>query len=268
MKLSDGGIDVFYIDESHDRNVYVVTAVAIPLLRNIDSHWMIVWADYLEAAKAWRKSIFDEFRIPKTKELHGVKLASGRGGYNQGKYNFPKPKASSIYRGILQHLNWLPPESILTASVNRGTAIYGSDRLEGAMHILFQRMRKHCSANKRNAICFFDEGHPEYRKLYRKAQVFLPTGSMHGGWKDGKAANLPLDMFLKDANEKNSKLCFFTQIADMVAYSAFVKRKCELGQASDWQEKYNWHSVYDDVPKHVINQKVSFKPPRDGIVRS
>lgn len=33
MLLKKNGIDIFYIDESHDRHVFVVTAVCIPFLR-------------------------------------------------------------------------------------------------------------------------------------------------------------------------------------------------------------------------------------------
>ncbi len=32
MRLQEGGVDVFYIDESMDANVFAITAVSIPLL--------------------------------------------------------------------------------------------------------------------------------------------------------------------------------------------------------------------------------------------
>src|SRR3546814_8797361 len=54
MRLRDGGIDVFYIDESHDNKTYVVTALAVPFLRRIDNVWTITWASHFE--KADRKS--------------------------------------------------------------------------------------------------------------------------------------------------------------------------------------------------------------------
>ncbi|MFD0936398.1 hypothetical protein [Methylobacterium trifolii] len=67
------------------------------------------------------------------------------------------------------------------------------------MYKLFQRMRTQCERRNVNAIVFFDEGHPEYRKIYRQSQVYPATGSSIGAWKSGKSTqNLPLDMFFKD----------------------------------------------------------------------
>ncbi len=84
-------------------------------------------------------------------------------------------------------------------------------------------------------MTFFDQGHQEYRQLYRMAQVHLPTGSMLGSWGAKATKNMPLDMFVKDANEKNSKYCFFTQVADIIAYAAFLKIKGERNELADWQ---------------------------------
>ena len=69
-------MDIFYIDESNDKNDYVVSAVAIPFLRSVEGLWHIVWPDYFIKVKEWRKAISTEHNIPTAKELHGVKLAS------------------------------------------------------------------------------------------------------------------------------------------------------------------------------------------------
>src|ERR1700693_3009004 len=98
MNLRGGGIDIFYIDESNDAQIYVVTAVAIPFLRASKGLWQIVWPDYLEAAKGWRRKCRKQLGVPASKELHGLKLASGRGQYDRGKYRFSKPKAGAVYR--------------------------------------------------------------------------------------------------------------------------------------------------------------------------
>ena len=263
-----GGIDVFYIDESHDNRLYVVSALAIPLIRPTDAGMRIVWADYFEAMKIWRKEIADHVDIPKKRELHGVKLASGRGNFYKGRYNFSRAKASGAYRRILRSLTFLPEGAIMSASATRANPLYGNTRLSAAMYALFQRMRTQCAARRVNAIVFFDQGHPEYRKLYRQAQVFLPTGSRLGGWDGGAATrNMPLDMFFKDGNEKSSKECFFTQVADLIAYSAFLKRKHEEGQLTDWQSAYNLGNLYDEIPRDKINTLVYQRNPRDGIVR-
>jgi hypothetical protein len=175
-------MDIFYIDESNDKQTYIITAVAVPFLRTTGKVWQIVWPDYLDGAKDWRKRINDTVKIPKSKELHGVKLASGRGQFFKGKYQFDRPKAGSVYRQILSLVDFLPDGSVITVAAKRGgQALYGMTRLEAALHALFQRMRSQCNARDVNGLVFFDGGHDEYRKCYRRAQIFLPTGSQVAG---------------------------------------------------------------------------------------
>ncbi len=162
-------------------------------------------------------------------------------------------------------MDFLPDEGVMPVAATKGRLLYGHDRLEAAMYALFQRMRRKCVADNTNAITFFDQGHPEYRKLYRMAQVFLPTGSAMGGWKDSAHKNMPMDMFTKDANEKNSRHCFFTQAADLIAYAAFLKIKGEHQHLTDWQAEHGFNQIYESVPKAKINTKVGNATPRDGI---
>ena len=267
MLLKKNGIDVFYIDESHDRHVFVVTAVCIPFLRMVEGIWTITWPAQFDALRAWRRAAKANVDIPVTKELHGLKLLSGRGNFKHGKYNFDRPKASAIYRSLLQNIDFLPPASVMSVAAPRQYRIYGNERLEAAMYALFQRMRKKCEVGQVNALTFFDQGHPEYRKLYRQAQRYLPTGSKQGGWQGGGySKNLPLDMFFKDANEKDSKHCFFTQLADLIAYSAFLKIKGEQGDLTDWQINTNAGNIYDSVPRKFLNTNVSYNST-DAILR-
>jgi hypothetical protein len=270
MRLRSGGIDIFYIDESNDSQTYVVTAVAIPFLRRTEGVWHIVWPDYLDAAKEWRRQIRETLDIPVSKELHGVKLASGRGRYVKGKYQFDRPKAGSAYRQIWRFANFLPDESVISiVSKRSGRTLYVMTRLEAALHALFQRMRSQCNGRNANAFVFFDEGHEEYRRLYRRAQVYLPTGSqvIGAGWGGGQVtANYPLDMFTKDGNSKQSRHCHFTQLADLLTYAAFVKIKSESGSLTDWQERYALANLYEQFPTRQINHQAT-RRSADGIVR-
>jgi hypothetical protein len=267
MLLQPGGIDVYYIDESHDCHRFVVTAIRIPILRNTEGSWQITWPSRLAAAKLWRRQIKENLGIPITKELHGVKLASGRGNYLLGKHNLKRRQAAAAYRDILGNLHMVPDEGILSATAGRGRSLYGRERLEAAMYALFQRMRRQCVAKSTNAFVFFDQSHPEYRRLYRMAQIYLPTGSSRGGLDSGASMNLPLDMFVKDGNEKNSNHCYFTQCADLIAYAAFLKMKAEDGRLTDWQKENGLDKLYSSIPDSKINLRVSKSPVRDGIVR-
>jgi hypothetical protein len=259
MLLRPGGIDVFYIDESHDRNQYVVTAVAVPFLRQVEANWQIIWPDQLAAAKAWRRRIADELKIPTRKELHATKLVGGRGNYLFGKRQIARANAAEVYGGILSRVNFLPEGSVITVAGTPGPQMYGRDRLERVMYALFQRMRRQCVARDVNAMVFFDEGHPEYRTLYRQAMVHLMTGSRYGADR-----NLPLDMFVKDGNEKRSEHCLFTQLADLISYAALAKRRSETGELDEDHRHWGFHNIYDTLPNGVKNLLAG---GADGIVR-
>lgn len=254
-------MDVFYIDESHDKTVYCVTAVAVPLLRKVDNLWRVAWPDYLAAAKNWRRRVAENQKIPVSKELHGWKLVSGRGNYLYGNRKLPLEQAADTYKAILGAVDFVPPSSVITVTGVRGRKLYGHERLERVMHALFQRMRRQCVDNARyvNGMVFFDEGHPEYRALYRRSTVNLMTGSFFG-----PARNLPLDMFVEDGNFKNSKHCLFTQLADLISYAALAKVRHERGILDPDQEALGIHTVYNGVPGGIKNLKAGGK---DGIVR-
>ncbi len=80
MFLASGGIDVVYIDESGDDELFVVTSVTIPLLRPAEHGlWRFVWEDYLNLYRAFRTDLRNTHGIPVRKELHASKLVSGRG---------------------------------------------------------------------------------------------------------------------------------------------------------------------------------------------
>jgi len=257
-------MDVFYIDESHDKTVYAVTAIAVPYLRTFEGNkslWRIAWPDHLAAAKNWRRKIAEDHKIPVSKELHGWKLVSGRGNYLYGNRKLPLDKCAAVYKAILEAVDFIPPGSVITVAGVRGRALYGHERLERVMHALFQRIRRQCIDPTRfvNGMVFFDEGHPEYRSLYRRATVNLPTGSLFG-----PARNLPLDMFVEDGNFKNSKHCLFTQLADLISYAALAKTRHERKLMLPAQEALGIHSIYDAVPDAIKNLKAGGK---DGIVR-
>lgn len=266
MLLRSGGLDIFYVDESNDKDLYVVTAVAVPFLRMMDGHWHIAWPDWLELAHQWKRRISSELKIPYNKELHGTKLVSGRGNYLYGKRQLPRAEAIAAYKSILSWIDFMPPASVMTVAGGRGEALYGHTRLERVMYALFQRMRSQADHRNVNAMTFFDQGHPEYRTLYRRARKNLPTGSAFSGWSGAGSRNMPLDMFVKDANEKNSKFCLFTQTADLIAFAAMSKIRCERRLLEAGVNAAELGDIYDSVPPSLLNKKISSKSS-DAILR-
>jgi hypothetical protein len=267
MRLPNGGLDIYYIDESTDRNMLVLCAVAIPFLRLIDGTWTIVWQDHLTNLRDWRRRLSKGFDVPVRKELKGSKFAAGRGRYYKGKHQLQRADASLAYRALLGDLGFLPSRSIITAVGTPKSQLYGHSRLEAVLYALLQRMRTACTKTDRVGMVFFDEGHGEYRKLYRKAMVYLPTGSDRGDWGTGAASiNIPLDNFVKDANTKDSKHSLFTQLADMVSFAALLKIRGEQKTLAPWQAALGLETLYDAIPMASLNIFASRTDPQ-GIVR-
>ena len=131
---------------------------------------------------------------------------------------------------------------------------------------LFQRMRTQCAYRRSNGMVFFDEGHTEYISEFRRAQKYLPTGSSKGGWSGKATKNLPLTMFPKDANFKSSRLSYFLQIADLIAYAAGLKIEHEHGTLAAKRVSRGHHTLYDAIPPALINLKATAKR-KDGIVQ-
>ena len=193
MRLGSGGMDIFYIDESLDASTFVISAITIPFLRQVDGTWTVVWEDQFANIRDWRRRASKNLKLPVRKELKGQKLLSGRGHYKLGKHQFTHDEAMGVYRSLLSDIGFLPDLSIITVVGNRDSKLYGHSRLEALVIALFQRMRMACVRSERIGLVFFDEGHGEYRKLYRKARVYLPTGSNRGDWGKGAASkNMPL----------------------------------------------------------------------------
>lgn len=269
MLLQPGGMDICYIDESMDNDVFAMVCITVPFLRQVEGVWTIIWPSHFEGVKNWRRYLRNTHGIPMNKELHGQKFASGRGRYRMGKQQFGRPAAAAVFRDMLSRLDFLPDSSIISVVGTKDSNLYGMTKFEATLLALFQRMRTATSRANRNGLVFFDEGHGEYRKLYRKSLIYLPTGSMYGGWGDGRAVrNMPMDNFTKDGNIKQSRVDYFIQVADMVSYALHLKIKGEIGTLTDWQREGDLGTLYNSIPVAKLNRRASrFDPARLGIVR-
>jgi hypothetical protein len=183
MFLARNGIDVFYVDESGDRRIFVVTSVTIPFLRLQDDRWAFEWDDYLDAYRDFRRELSKTHGVPLRKELHTQKLVSGRGRYRKGRpggNRFGKTAAAGVYLWTLRHLDFLPPRSVMSVVADDRSNLYGRTRLQACLYALFQRMQRACHSRGTNGLTFFDHGHGENLRIYRMARRYLPTGSMFG----------------------------------------------------------------------------------------
>jgi hypothetical protein len=266
MQLPAGGLDVWYVDESIDPDVIAMSAIAVPFLRQVDGTWTITWEDQLKNLRDWRRGLSAAHGIPTTKELKASKLVGGRGRYDRGVNQLKPVAAVTAYRWGLANLTFLQPASIISVVAKPHANLYGHTRLTAVLYALLQRMRTATNKLGRVGMVFFDEGHGEYRTLYRKARTNLPTGSALGGWSSGSTKNLPLANFVKDANFKQSHDCHFTQVADLLSFAVRSKIRGELGLLGQSQQELDVRSLYDVVPLTVLNTRAS-TTDRQGIVR-
>ncbi|MBM9594468.1 DUF3800 domain-containing protein [Roseitranquillus sediminis] len=270
MRFHPTGLCTVYADESDDKQRFVLAFVSIPTLAMQSgpaaSALADKWKNYFRAAKGWRAELKRTHNIPVSKELKGSKLATGRNRYDGGTAPLYGRRAIAAYSYALSQLNFLPPQSVFSVYATRDYNMYGHRKLEASLYAAFQRIQSQNSATGQHALIIFDEGHGEYRTLYRKACVHLPTGSSQGGWVGQRSKNIPLTTTIKDANFKDSKTSHFIQIADLVAYATLVKARAELGALSDREKNLSVASLHDSIPRRVLNTKVK-TGGTDGIDR-
>lgn len=252
MELRDGGLDIYYIDESERHPLSLVTSVRVPLLRQVDGVWRFVWQEYLNKAVEWRRNLSAQHNIRMRTELHGYEILAHRGLLLKGRKNLRPDQATALYSTALETIDFLPTSSIMTAYADGDSELMGHKGIKAAMLGLFQRIRRQCG-DSTNAMILFDDGHPEYVSHYRKATKFLPTGSMHGGWQGQATTNLPLDMFPKDANLKASNQSLFLQIADLVVYSARLKLEREAQRLTQKRINRGHADLYDKLHSAAKN---------------
>jgi len=261
MDLEPNGMDIFYIDESEHHAVSAITSIRVPLLRpKQNGGWEFVWSNYYEQAVKWRRALSANHNIRFREELHGYKILKHQGQYHKTRRNLSPAEAVALYRDALATLTWLPERAIMTTYATAQSELMGYKGVAACLFGMFQRMRSHCRVLKVNGMAFFDEGHPSYVHLYRMAQKYLPTGSAFGGWGAGKMTqNMPLAMFPKDGNIKQSDLSYFVQVADLVCYAVRIKIDHERGVLAAKRQARNHHTVYDSIAQQQLNTRVTTK---------
>lgn len=257
-----------YADESDDKKRFVIACIAVPTL-SLDDDYSLCddWRRYYDSSKKWRKLLKSNFNIPVSKELKGSKLATGRNRYDGGIKPIYGNRAFDAYKFALNNLDFLPDTTVFSVSASSSYSLYGYKKLEASLYAVFQRLQTQASKSESLYQLFFDEGHNEYRRLYRKACVHLPTGSRHGSWETGsRSKNMPLKQTIKDANFKDSKYSHFVQIADLIAYATLLKSRSERGELSEKESRLGFGNIHDEIPRNVLNTYVS-SGGTDGIKR-
>jgi len=234
---------LIYIDDSHEGNFNIFSAIAIP-----DDQW----SDVFKAIRGWRQKIKDSDDIYVYKELHAWKFVSGRGRIAPSIVT--KWRRSQLFKEALRFLS--KQQHIRIFNSCSSNPVYAFERL-------LNRINRTMKTWASRAIIICDEGkEDEYIRLVRKMSVHNPIPSQFGAWLDtGKATkNIPIDRIIEDPFFRSSSKSYFIQMADFCAY-ALLRREKRLAA----KDKYLLHEAFD-VLKPVCVKAASPKDPF-GIIR-
>lgn len=267
-------VSTIYADESDDKTRFVLAFLNVPTADIVEpeSEWDALrlsnlWDDNFNRVVIWRQYLRDKYGIPIAKELKGRKLAKGQNRYKKGKEPLYGPPAVRAYKDALGQLSFLPDQSIFSICATRGYNLYGYYKLEASLNAAFQRIETQNKKMGQRSLLMFDEGHGEYRTLFRKACRYLPTGSRMGHWTDGRSTvNKPLTTTIEDVNFKDSRQSHFIQIADLIAYATLLKVKAECGKLTEKESRLHLGTLHDAIPRNLLNTKVH-TGGNDGIKR-
>src|ERR1700730_8693290 len=186
--IPDGGVDIFYVDESAGSGVFAMASLRIPMIRAEKSgQAKMVWPEYYEKATSWRRSLSKVHNIRFRAELHGSELLGNKGKLHKSGRSLTREEAFDVYADALNTLSFLPDASLMVAATTRNSLLFGEAKMTAALTALLQRIQRQSESESTCGMVFFDEGHAEYFHLYRKAQKYLPVGSAFGGWPGGVA---------------------------------------------------------------------------------
>jgi hypothetical protein len=264
--IPSGGVDIFYIDESAGDGVFLMASLRVPMIRPMKTGQAeMVWQDFYEKATSWRRSLSKNCHIRFHAELHGSELLTSKGKLHRTGRSLNRQESFDVYGRALETLSFLPDESLMACATTKNSTLFGTEKMTAALTALLQRIQRQTVHDDTCGMVFFDEGHNEYFRIYRKAQKYLPVGSAFGRWgASTSTVNKPMKLFIEDGNPKSSKTSYLIQIADLVAYAALQKLKHEIRALSERRTQLDHHLLFDQIPKRVRNCRV--QPKRgDGI---
>ncbi|SFJ78191.1 DUF3800 domain-containing protein [Thermoflavimicrobium dichotomicum] len=252
---------IAYLDESHDKNHYVVSALIIH-----ESQWNQVF----DALKEFRKYLKEKYKIPLSRELHARELAAGRGWlrpYGKGSktrhLDVHKRDRARIFklftRGVIGKLDRYGVKTINACyKMSLGNAE------EKAIEAVLNRLNRFVKEKNDHMLVVFDKGLETFhRKLYRKLRIYNPIPSKYGMWEDGRATkNITLDKIIADPFFHDSSHDYFIQAVDFIAFSLL---KLEDPTPPKWAIKGKINKAFDHFKK-IIEYEACKKDKIYGVV--
>ncbi len=236
---------LFYIDDSGDEELFVFSALALP----VDQ-----WRRAYMQIQNWRRSLRKTYGIYVNEELHAWKFLSGRG--RPSDRIVTKNERAAIFRDGILLIAGLP-------GVKLFNAVFPRKDDERAFERLLNRINRTLQAWGSYGILICDEGKEKaYTMLARKMSRYNPIPNKHGTGSDARLIyrNIPIKRIVEDPFFKNSAQSYFIQLVDFVAF-ALLRRERPIPSKS----KYNVHLAFDHL-NSILVREASRKDP-EGIIR-
>jgi len=234
-----------YVDESHDDQLYVLTAMALPADR---------WSQALDKVIQFRRDLKRTDGIYVSTEFHAWKFVSGRG--NIADRIVTKARRCEIFAETLKFMTTLPDAQLFNAVLPFKQADWAFERLINRINKALQNWQTY-------GILICDEGNEaKFTQLLRRMRRFNPIPSRKGSWgaTGQPTKNIPIDRILEDPFFKSSRQSYFLQLVDFAAY-ALLRRERPLASKS----KYGLNKAFANL-KPILVLRANPDDP-DGIIR-
>jgi hypothetical protein len=246
--------EIAYIDESYDDEIFVMSALIVPMAQ---------WRATFEEIKAHRQRLKAVYGIFTSKELHGLEFVSGRGRISDRM--IPKGLRAQLFRETMDMLAALPHVHVISGAWPMDGA--GKKEIHAkAFSRIAERLQRRAVASDSHIMRMVDEGKDvELRKVARRSAIYNMVGSRYGAWEDGSPAkNIPNDRLIEDPIFRSSARSYFLQLADFVAYALLKSESTPTPLVI----RYRLDECYERL-KPILVMKASAQDPRKlGIVRT
>lgn len=206
---------LLYYDESGDDGFPKYSSKLFVLTVNYiqDS----LWRDAFNEVKDFRKWVYSEIGLPKSKEIHVKEFLLYKNPYRLLNID-DKKRIEVIYR-YCECVAKLPIK-VVNVVINKTIIRKETYQvLDNALTYSVQRVTNSIQNPNEKIIIISDEGRiPKMRKTTRRLQIFNPIPSRFSA---GIVAQRPIDRLIEDPLPKESQHSYFIQISDLIAYLVY-----------------------------------------------
>jgi len=236
---------LFYIDDSGDEQFSIFSALSLSVEE---------WRNAFSQVRQFRRQLKREYGLYVYKELHATDFVAGRGRISDRVLT--KYERSQIFRRVLEFVAQLPSAALFNAIAPKTREHWAFERMVNRIDRTLRTWGSH-------GLLFVDRGKEvTYRRLVRRMAVFNPIPSAYGMWEDTsqRFRNIPIERVVEDPVFKDSRLSYFIQLADFVAFS-LLRRESQIPS----RNRYDIHTAFDLLDS-ILVREASRRDPQ-GIIR-